>query len=112
MMVGMAGFDIPIWVIRRQVANAINIVVQASRLPGGKRKVVKISEITGTEGDVLSMHDIFEFQTTGIDANGMAEGFFCSTGLRPKCLDQLEAAGVAIPPGLFERRVLEAGSKG
>jgi len=107
MMVGMAGFDIPIWVIRRQVANAINIVVQASRLPGGKRKVVKISEITGTEGDVLSMHDLFEFQTTGIDKDGMAEGFFCSTGLRPNCLSQLEAAGVALPPGLFERRVLE-----
>jgi pilus assembly protein CpaF len=111
MMVGMAGFDIPIWVIRRQVANAINIVVQASRLPGGKRKVVKVSEITGTEGDVLSMHDIFEFQTTGIDGDGMAEGFFCSTGLRPKCLTQLEAAGVAIPAGLFERRVLEPQTK-
>ena len=106
MMVGMAGFDIPIWVIRRQVASAINIVVQVSRLPGGKRKVVKISEITGTEGEVLSMHDVFEFQTTGIDAEGRAEGFFCATGLRPNLLPQLVAAGVSLPPELFERRSL------
>lgn len=112
MMVGMAGFDIPIWVIRRQVASAINIVVQASRLPGGKRKVIKISEITGTEGEVLSMHDIFEYQTTGIDSDGMAEGFFSSTGLRPTLLSQLSAAGYPLPASLFERRVLEPNPEG
>lgn len=106
MMVGMAGFDIPIWVIRRQVASAINVVVQASRLPGGQRKVVKISEVTGTEGEVLSMHDIFEFQTTGINSEGRAEGFFCSTGLRPNLLPQLVAAGIPLPTELFERRCL------
>lgn len=108
MMVGMAGFDIPIWVIRRQVASAINIVVQVSRLAGGKRRVVKISEITGTEGDVLSMHDIFEFQTAGINSDGMAEGFFWSTGLRPNLLSQLAASGESLSPSLFERRVLHA----
>jgi len=110
MMVGMAGFEIPIWVIRRQVASAINIVVQASRLPGGARKVVKISEVTGTEGDVLSMHDIFEFQSTGIDSDGMVEGYFCSTGLRPNLLPQLAAAGNALPTELFERRMLATGA--
>ena len=108
MMVGMAGFDIPIWVIRRQVASAIDIVVQASRLSGGKRRVVKISEVTGTEGEVLSMHDIFEFQTSGINSDGVAEGFFASTGLRPNLLPRLASAGVALSPSLFERRVLNA----
>ena len=61
MMVGMAGFDLPIWTIRQQVASAIQIVVQVSRMMGGQRKVVRVSEITGMEGDVISMHDIFEF---------------------------------------------------
>ena len=106
MMVGMAGFEIPIWVIRRQVASAINIVVQAARLAGGRRRVTKISEITGTEGEVLSMHDIFEYQTTGVNSDGHAEGFFCATGLRPNLLPQLSAAGVDVPVELFERRAL------
>src|SRR6266446_6995915 len=70
MMVGMAGFDLPIWIIRRQIASAIQIVVQAARLPGGARKVTKISEITNMEGDIISMHDLFIFKQTGVDAEG------------------------------------------
>ena len=69
--------------------------------------MTKISEITGTEGEVLSMHDIFEFQTTGVNADGNAEGFFCATGLRPNLLPQLAAAGVEVPVELFERRALK-----
>ena len=65
MMVGMAGFDLPIWVIRRQIASAIHIIVQVARLPGGARKVMKISEITGMEGDIISMHDLFRLQADG-----------------------------------------------
>src|SRR5947207_9885766 len=65
MMVGMAGFDMPIWIIRRQVASAIHIVVQVARLIGGARRIVKISELTGMEGDTISMHDIFGFKQTG-----------------------------------------------
>ena len=80
MMVGMVGVDIPIWTIRRQIASAINIVVQAVRLTGGVRKVTAISEITGMEGDVISMHDIFRFVQTGLDENGVAVGYFESTG--------------------------------
>src|SRR6476646_1368227 len=72
MMVGMAGYDMPVWVIRRQVASAIHIIVQVSRLMGGARKIVKVSEITGMEGEVLSMHDIFEFQQTGVDSERRA----------------------------------------
>jgi pilus assembly protein CpaF len=106
MMVGMAGFDLPIWIIRRQVASAIQLVVQAARLHGGPRKVVKISEITGMEGDVISMHDIFVFKQTGVDKNGVAQGYFMATGMRPNCLEKLEAAGVRLPVEMFERRML------
>ncbi len=66
-MVGMAGFDLPIWVIRRQIASAIHIIVQVSRLLGGTRKVLKISEVTGIEGDNFVMHDVFVFKQTGVD---------------------------------------------
>ena len=107
MMVGMAGFDLPIWVIRKQVASAINVVVQSARLVGGPRKIVKISEVTGMEGDVLSMHDIFEFKQTGLDENRVAQGYFAATGIRPECLKKLQACGVDLPTELFEKRVLK-----
>lgn len=106
-MVGMAGLDLPVWVIRRQVASAINIVVQMARLMGGPRKVVKVSEITGMEGDVISMHDIFEFRQTGLDENRVAQGYFAATGIRPECLAKLEASGAMVPIELFERRILK-----
>jgi pilus assembly protein CpaF len=107
MMVGMAGFDLPIWVIRRQVASAINLVIQVARLMGGVRKIVKVSEITGMEQDVVSMHDIFEYKQTGLDENRVAQGYFASTGIRPECLAKLEASGVVVPIELFERRILK-----
>lgn len=106
MMVGMAGFDVPMWTIRRQIASAIHIVVQAVRLTGGPRKVVRISEITGTEGELLTMHDIFEFKQTGLDGNRRAQGYFSATGIRPQCIERLDAAGVEVPQDLFEKRIL------
>src|SRR5262249_52923163 len=108
MMVGMAGFDLPIWIIRRQIAAAIQIVVQVARLPGGARKVVKISEITGMEGDVLSLHDLFGFKQTGVDDVGAAQGYYFASGIRPKCLERLEAAGVPLPVEMFERRIMNS----
>ena len=106
MMVGMVGFDLPVWTIRRMVASAINIVVQTVRLTGGVRKVVKISEITGMEGDVLTMHDLFVFNQTGVNESRIAQGYFAATGLRPNCLDRLQSAGVSVPVEMFEERVL------
>jgi pilus assembly protein CpaF len=108
MMVGMAGFDLPIWVIRKQVASAINLVIQSSRLIGGVRKITRISEITGMEGDVLSMHDIFEFKQTGLSEDRVAQGYFSATGIRPACLTKLEASGVPLAAELFERRILKS----
>jgi pilus assembly protein CpaF len=106
MMVGMAGFDMPIWVIRKQIASAVHIVVQAARLSGGVRKITKISEITGMEGDIISMQDIFVFKQTGIDENRVAQGHFISTGIRPKCLEHLEIMGVKLNRDMFEGRQL------
>lgn len=107
MMVGMAGFDLPIWTIRRQIASAIHLVVQVSRLVGGARKVTRVSEITGMEGDMISMHDVFAFRQTGLDENRCARGNYVATGLRPHCLDRLDAAGVHVPIELFEGRILD-----
>ncbi|WP_422931152.1 CpaF family protein [Singulisphaera sp. PoT] len=106
MMVGMAGFDLPIWIIRRQIASAVQLIVQAARLSGGVRKIIKISEIVGMEDDVVSMQDIFVFKQTGVDEDRVAQGYFHCTGIRPKSLETLEAAGISLPPDTFERRIL------
>jgi pilus assembly protein CpaF len=112
MMVGMAGFDLPVWTIRKQIASAIQIVVQVSRLMGGQRKVVRVSEITGMEGDVLCMHDLFAFEQTGLDEQKRAKGHFLSTGLRPHCLNRLQDSGIEVPVEMFERRLLGKGGAG
>ena len=106
MMVGMTGIDIPIWTIRRQIVSAINIVVQVSRLTGGARRIVKVSEVTGMEGDVITMQDIFQFQQTGVDENRVAHGYFATTGVSPQCLDRLHYAGQDISPAEFTAREL------
>jgi pilus assembly protein CpaF len=110
-MVGMSGFDLPQWVIRRQIASAVHMVVQVSRLLGGSRKVVKVSEVTGVEGENYSMQDVFLFKQTGVDDQGRAVGCFHATGLRPNCLDRLAALGARLHPGLFERRILQPGAQ-
>jgi pilus assembly protein CpaF len=106
MMVGMAGFDVPMWVIRKQIASAIHIIVQTSRLSGGARKVVKISEVAGMEGENLQSHDLFAFKQTGVDEERRAQGYFHTTGIRPHYLDRLISCGVELPPQMFERRIL------
>jgi pilus assembly protein CpaF len=108
MMMGMAGFDLPIWIIRRQIASAVQLVVQVARLTGGVRRVIKVSEITGMEGDVMSMHDLFGFKQTGVDESRVAQGYFFASGIRPQCLEKLEISGNTLPPEMFERRMLNA----
>ena len=103
---GKANAPAAIETIRQQIASAIQVVVQTSRLVGGPRKVVKISEVTGMEGEVISMHDIFEFKKTGVDENRIATGFYQATGIRPHCLQRLADAGIGLPLELFERREL------
>jgi pilus assembly protein CpaF len=109
MMVGMGGFELPMWIIRRQIVSAIQVVIQTARLTGGARKVIKISEVTGMEEDVISMHDMFVFTQTGVDSEGHAQGLFQATGIRPRCMDRLAAAGIRLPVEMFERRTLYPG---
>jgi pilus assembly protein CpaF len=106
MLVGMSNAGLPIWFVHRQIAAAIQIVVQTARLVGGARKVIQVSEITGTANDTIAMHDIFHYEQTGVDDRGFAQGHFIATGIRPHCLERLRSAGVPLPPGLFERRTL------
>lgn len=106
-MIGMAGFDLPLWIIRRQIASAIRLIVQTVRLAGGPRKVVKISEVTGLEHDIVQVQDLFIFKQTGLDEKGMAQGEFWATGQRPRCLDRLHAVNADLPEDFFIERVLE-----
>jgi pilus assembly protein CpaF len=106
-MVAMAGYDLPIRALRQQISSAINVIVQAQRLTGGKRKVTRVSEITGMEGDQIQVQDIFVFEQTGVDGNGMAVGQFVVTGIRPKCLERIESRGISLPAELFLRKQIQ-----
>jgi pilus assembly protein CpaF len=106
-MVAMAGYDIPMRALRQQVAAAIQIIVQASRLTGGKRKVTRVSEITSMEGEQIQMHDIFTFEQTGVDSDGNSTGHFICTGIRPKCYERILHRGIQLPADLFMRRQID-----
>jgi pilus assembly protein CpaF len=112
LMAALAGIDIPVWSVRKLVASSINIVVQVARLTGGRRKVVAISEITGMEGEVVTMHALFEFVQSGIDAAQATVGHFRATGLRPQCLDRLRVRGANLSPQMFAERILPAQKNG
>ena len=105
-MISMAGLELPIRALRSQFASAIDLIIQASRLQGGPRKVVSISEVIGMEGDMIIMQEIFAFRQLGIDGNGRAYGEFIATGVRPTFMDRLEYAGCALAPDLFRARTL------
>ena len=100
-MIGMSGIDIPARSARAQIASAINVVVQVARLSDGRRKVISVSEMTGMEGDVVQMQEIFRFKQTGVDSEGMVKGRFEATGIRPRFLDQVMAHGITLPAELF-----------
>jgi pilus assembly protein CpaF len=101
-MVGMAGVSLTPRAIRQQIAAAITVVLQASRLADGTRKVVSMQEITGMEGEIISMQEIFRFEQTGIDADGKVQGHFCATGVRPRFADRLRMFGAAVPDDTFD----------
>ena len=101
-MILMAAANLPDKAIREQITSAINVIVQIIRLSDGSRKIAKVSEITGMEGDIVSMQDIFVFEKYGISEDGRVLGAFKSTGIRPKFAEQLEASGIDLPVDLFE----------
>ncbi len=102
-MILMAGANLPARAMREQVSSAINVLVHIARLSDGSRKVLKVSEITGMEGEIVTMQDIFIFEKKGVLEDGKVLGAFRATGIRPKFADQLEASGIALPPNLFDR---------
>jgi pilus assembly protein CpaF len=102
----MAGMDLPVRAIREQVASAVDLICQQERMRDGTRKVTTITEVSGMEGDVITMTDIFVFEQTGTE-NGRIIGRLRPTGLRPKFMDKIESAGIHLPPSIFgigERR--------
>ena len=104
-MVSMANLNIPERAIRQQISSAVHAVVQVARLSDGTRKVLTVSEITGMEGDIVTMQDIFLFERHGIDESGKVRGTFKATGVRPKFAERLAASGCRLRPGLFDSRL-------
>lgn len=102
-LVMMAGFDLPQRAIREQIASAVDLVVQASRLSDGSRKVTSVTEIVGMEGDVVLLQDIFLFKQEGVDENGKIIGEFRYTGVRPKFLERVIASGAKLDLSMFEQ---------
>jgi pilus assembly protein CpaF len=96
-LVLMAGYDLPVRAIRAQIASAINVVVHLERLRDGSRKVVQVSEVTGMEEDVITMHDVLRFVRSGVDEQGRVVGRFTVAGIRPHILDRLDDLGLEMP---------------
>jgi len=103
-MVLMAGFELPAKAIREQVSAALNVIIQVARLSDGARKIVKVSEVTGMEGEVVVMQDIFVFEKQGLDPEGKVIGQFRASGVRPKFLDMIQTAGIHLPAEIFANR--------
>lgn len=100
-MIGMSGIDVPARSARAQIASAIHVVVQVARLSDGRRRIVSLSEISGMEGDVITMQEIFRFRQTGLSADGIVQGRFEASGIRPRFLEQVMAHGITLAPDLF-----------
>jgi pilus assembly protein CpaF len=97
----MAGMDLPLKVVREQIASAIDLIVQQSRIRGGGRKVTSITEVAGMEGDTIIMTELFRFEQKGIDPSGAVIGESKPTGIRPLFTPRLEAAGFKLSPEVF-----------
>jgi pilus assembly protein CpaF len=105
-MIMMCGFELPLKAMRTQIASAVDLIVQASRLQGGPRKITYITEVVGMEQDTVVMQDVYRFEQEGIDEKGRGHGKFVATGVRPAFMSRLEAAGVRLPSSAFRQRVM------
>jgi len=101
-MISLAGLSLPPKNLRQQISSAISVVVQVARLTDGRRKVVSIQELTGMEGEMVNMQEIFTFKRTGVDQSGTVRGHFCATGVRPKFTERLQAFGIVLPDQLYD----------
>jgi pilus assembly protein CpaF len=107
-MVAMANLNIPERAVRQQIASALNLIIQVTRLSDGTRKVTAVTEVTGMEGDLVSLQDIFVFERTGLRRDGKVCGRFRATGIRPRCSERLQSFGVSLPGDMFEHVKLVA----
>lgn len=105
-MIGMAGFNLPPKAAREQVSSALTAIIHVTRLSDGKRKLTSIQEITGMEGDIITMQDIFTYEQTGVAADGTVHGHFRATGIRPRFVDRLRIHGIEVSDDLFDPTVL------
>jgi pilus assembly protein CpaF len=101
-MVNMAGLNLPIKAVRQQISSAIWVVIQVLRLTDGRRKLTSIQEITGMEGDIITMQEIYTFEQTGISPDGTVQGHFHATGIRPKFAKRLQTYGIQLREELFD----------
>jgi pilus assembly protein CpaF len=105
-MITMAGFELPLKAMRQQVASAIDVIIQASRLQGGIRRITHITEVVGMEQDTIVMQDIYHYVKDGINENGRAIGRFEATGVRPTFMERLEQSGIRLPASAFRQRTM------
>ncbi len=106
-MVAMANFDIPATFVRRYVCSALHVIVHLERLTDGTRKLVSLQEITGMEGDTITLQEIFSFERSSIDPAGKVKGRFLFHGVRPRFVDKFAAMGISVPPESFEKTVIQ-----
>jgi pilus assembly protein CpaF len=101
-MVAMAGIEMPLKAVRSQIASAVNLIVQASRLQDGSRRMISITEITGMEGEVISMQEIFRYERLGMAPDGKIIGRFNATGVRSHYSERFKQWGFNLPPSIYE----------
>jgi len=107
-MVGISGFNVNLKPLRQQIVSAISVVIQVARMSDGSRKIVSLQEIIGMEGDVIEMHEIFQFKQKGVSSAGAVLGEFLPTGIRPKFMDRLQAQGIYLSDSIFDPQALAA----
>jgi pilus assembly protein CpaF len=100
-LMSMAGMDIPEKALKQQVASAVHIIIQLARLSDGSRRLTSFQEVTGMEGETITMQEIFKFTQTGLDERGKVTGHFGATGIRPRCADRIKSFGIELESGLF-----------
>jgi pilus assembly protein CpaF len=106
MLILMAGVELPVMAMRQQISSAVDVVIQAARMKDGTRKVTKITEVVGMEGDVVTTQDLFEYVSTGLDEDGKLLGYHACCGIRPKCMDRLQVYGARFGTDFFTQRRL------
>lgn len=105
-LIMMSGFEMPIKAMRQQISSAVDLIIQANRMQGGKRRVTHITEVVGMEQDTVVLQDIYLYQKDGVDEAGSTRGKFLATGVRPNFMERLESAGVRLPASAFRQRVM------